>query len=64
MPTRLELVRSALAESDGRVSVEAATARIEAHFGERPTRTALAGIVQHLGAGLDGEWVVSRPRGP
>jgi superfamily I DNA/RNA helicase/mRNA-degrading endonuclease RelE of RelBE toxin-antitoxin system len=60
VPTRLELVRSALAEAAGRVSVEALMARIEAHYGERPTRAAMGGIAQNIGAGLDGEWMVKR----
>lgn len=60
MPTRLELARAALAESEGRVSTEAVMARIEANFGQRPTRATLAGIAMHLGARLDGEWIVLR----
>ncbi len=60
VPTRLELARAALEEAGGRVSVEAIMARIEAHFGARPTRATLAGIAMHLGAGLDGDWIVRR----
>jgi superfamily I DNA/RNA helicase len=60
VPTRLELFRTALAASDGAVSVEALMARIEAHYGERPTRATVAGIAHQLDAVLDGEWVRSR----
>jgi hypothetical protein len=60
VPTRLELVRSALEESGGRVSVEAITARVEAHYGDSITRAALAGIAAQLGAGVAGEWIARR----
>ncbi|MFN7698895.1 MAG: UvrD-helicase domain-containing protein [Deltaproteobacteria bacterium] len=63
VPTRLELVRSALEESGGRVSVEAITARIEAHYGEPIGRGFLASIAMKLGASLAGEWVVRKSEG-
>lgn len=57
VPTKLELLRSALAESEGLVSVEALSARIQAHYGEPPTRGTLASLASHLNASLDGDWV-------
>jgi len=60
MPTRLELARSALEEGEGRVSVEAVAARIEANYGERPSRATLGALAMNVGAGLDGEWIVRR----
>jgi hypothetical protein len=54
------LVRSALAESDDRVSVDGVLARIEAHYGERPNRIALASLAMNVGARLDGDWVVRK----
>jgi len=62
VPTRFEPFRSALAEADGHVSVEAVLARVEAHYGERPTRATLAGFAMSCGVGLDGEWI-TRKRG-
>ncbi len=62
VPTRLMLVRSALEEAEGRVSIEALMDRIEANYGERPLRTSLATIAVHVGAGMDGEWMVARAR--
>lgn len=59
-PTRLELARAALVEAGGTVSVEAVLGRIEAHYGERPTRASLGAIAMHLGVSLDGEWL--RPK--
>ncbi len=59
-PTRLELVRSALEDSDGRVSVDALMERIKANYGEPPTRASLAGVAMKLGASLEGEWMVRR----
>jgi hypothetical protein len=56
----LELVRSALDEAEGRVSVEAALARIEAHYGETPSRATLIGIAHKLGARVDGEWILRK----
>ena len=58
VPTRLELVRSALEQADGRVSLDAVTARIDAHYGEQPTRAMLSSIANTIGASVDGEWVV------
>ena len=60
VPTRLELVRSALDAADGRVSVEAVLARIEAHYGNRPTRATLIGIAHNIGAGVDAEWILRK----
>lgn len=60
VPTRLELLRSALEEAGGRVSTEAVFARIEAHYGERPLRSSLISIAMNVGAGVDGEWVVRK----
>ena len=60
VPTRLELVRSALEEAGGRVTTEAVLARIEAHYGERPPRSSLISIAMNVGAGVDGEWVVRK----
>jgi len=60
MPTRLELVRSALEEADGRVSVDAVAARIEANYGERPSRGNLGAFAMNAGANLDGEWIVRK----
>jgi superfamily I DNA/RNA helicase/mRNA-degrading endonuclease RelE of RelBE toxin-antitoxin system len=57
VPTRLELLRSALEASDGAVSVEALEAKIAAHYGEPPTRASIAGMANKLGATLDGEWI-------
>jgi superfamily I DNA/RNA helicase/mRNA-degrading endonuclease RelE of RelBE toxin-antitoxin system len=59
-PTRLELARAALAEAGGKVSVEAVLGRIEAHYGERPTRATVGAIAMHLGVALDGDWL--RPK--
>lgn len=63
VPTRLELIRSALDEAGGRVSVEAVLSRIEAHYGERPVRASLPPFGMKLGAVLDGEWL-TRARQP
>lgn len=63
VPTRFELFRSALAEADGHVSVEAVLARIEAHYGERPTRATLGGFAMSCGVGLDGEWITRKKGG-
>lgn len=60
VPTRLDLVRTALDEGEGRVSIDALMARLEAHYGEVPTRGTLGAITMHVGAGLDGEWMVRR----
>jgi superfamily I DNA/RNA helicase/mRNA-degrading endonuclease RelE of RelBE toxin-antitoxin system len=60
VPTRLELVRSALAEADGRVSVEAVLARIEAHYGDRPPRAALHSLAINAHASVDGEWLTQK----
>ena len=60
-PTRLELVRSALEDSDGRVSIDALMERIKANYGEPPTRGTLGAFAMKLGANLDGEWMVRRP---
>ena len=60
VPTRLELVRSALEEAGGRVSVEAVLARIEAHYGARPPRGSLISFVMNVGAGMEGEWIVKK----
>jgi hypothetical protein len=56
-------LRRALAEADGHVSVEAVLARIEAHYGERPTRATLAGFAMNAGVGLDGEWITRKKSG-
>jgi hypothetical protein len=61
--TRLELLRNALDESGGRVSVDAVVARIEAHYGESPTRAVLGGIANHVGASIDGDWIERRGEG-
>ena len=58
VPTRLELLRGALAESAGRVSVDAVAARIEAHYGEKPARGSLISIAANVGANVDGEWLI------
>jgi superfamily I DNA/RNA helicase len=63
VPTRLELARASLDESDGRVSVDAVMARIEAHYGERPTRALIASIGVRIGASLAGDWFVRREGG-
>jgi hypothetical protein len=63
MPTRLELVRRALEEAGGRVSNDAVLARIEAHFGERPSRATVVAIAARISASVDGEWLVSRTGG-
>lgn len=60
VPTRLELVRSALAEAGGHVSVEAVLARIEAHYGDRPARPALHALAMNARASVDGEWLTAR----
>jgi len=60
VPTRLMLVRSALDEAEGRVSIEALMDRIEANYGEKPTRAGVAQLASHIGAGLDGEWMYRR----
>jgi superfamily I DNA/RNA helicase len=57
VPTRLEMLRSALEASHGTVSVEALEAKIAAHYGEPPTRASMAGMANQLGAALDGEWI-------
>lgn len=63
VPTRLELVRSALEEAGGRVSVEAVLARIEAHYGVRPSRGALISLAMNVGARVDGDWVIRKVDG-
>jgi superfamily I DNA/RNA helicase/mRNA-degrading endonuclease RelE of RelBE toxin-antitoxin system len=63
VPTRLELLRNALDEAAGRVSVEAITARIAAHYGDRPSRGGLVNLGIGVGASLDGEWVVRKTAG-
>lgn len=60
MPTRLELIRGALDDAGGRVSIEAALARLEAHYGELPTRTSLIWMAHNAGARPDGEWLVRK----
>lgn len=65
VPTRLELARNALAESAGRVSVEAVISRIEAHYGERPegdrsARALVGNLAMHLNANLAGDWLISK----
>lgn len=60
VPTKLELVRSALVEAGGRVTVEAVLDRIEAHYGSRPQRASLANLAVRLDASLDGEWMTLR----
>lgn len=62
VPTRLELVKSALSEAGDRVSVEAVLDRIEAHYGERSSRGSLGSLAMHVGASLDGDWIVRVPR--
>jgi hypothetical protein len=44
------------------VSIEALMDRIEANYGERPTRATLGAIAMKVGAGLDGEWMVRAGR--
>lgn len=63
VPTRLQLVRDAVTQSDGRVTVEAVLARIEAHYGERPTRASLISIAINAGANVDGEWIIAKATG-
>lgn len=60
VPTRQELLRAALDEASGRVSVEAVCDRIEAYFGDRPTRGTLGGMAAASGASLDGGWIVPK----
>jgi superfamily I DNA/RNA helicase/mRNA-degrading endonuclease RelE of RelBE toxin-antitoxin system len=60
VPTRLELVRGAIDDSGGRVSIDAVMARIEAHYGERPSRVALLGLALPVGRVQDGDWLVRR----
>jgi len=57
VPTRLEIVRAALAAAGGAVTVEALEARIAAHYGEPPLRGTIASMANQLGAALDGDWV-------
>ncbi|MBK7823493.1 MAG: AAA family ATPase [Tessaracoccus sp.] len=64
VPTRLQLVRAALDESGGHVSVEAVLARIEAHYGDRPLRPALHALAMHAHASVDGDWLSDRPAPP
>jgi superfamily I DNA/RNA helicase/mRNA-degrading endonuclease RelE of RelBE toxin-antitoxin system len=59
VPTKLELLRSALEEAGGRVSVEAVMARVEAHYGARSTRNSFVSLAAHIGASVDGDWVVA-----
>lgn len=60
VPTRLELVRSALDEADGKVTVEAVMSRVEAHYGETLSRGVLASLAINIGASLAGDWLVRR----
>jgi hypothetical protein len=60
VPTQLELLKNALDESGGRVSVDAVMARFEANYGRIPARVTLAGIAQKLGAGMDGDSIARR----
>jgi hypothetical protein len=64
VPTRLELLRGAIEEAEGRVSVEAVLARIEAHYGERPNRATLIGLAGKVDASVDGEWLTKRVKTP
>lgn len=58
VPTRAELVQTAIDASNGRVSTEAVCERIAAHYGTRPDRVALATWASRFGARLDGDWIV------
>jgi superfamily I DNA/RNA helicase len=60
VPTRLELVRSALEKSEGRVSVDAVVALIQAHYGETVGRGTVGAIAMKVGANLSGDWVVAK----
>jgi hypothetical protein len=60
VPTRLELVRSALEKSEGRVSVDAVVALIQAHYGETVGRGTVGAIAMKVGAYLSGDWVVAK----
>ncbi|MBX3232512.1 MAG: hypothetical protein KIT84_16175 [Labilithrix sp.] len=61
VPTRLELVRNSLAEAGGRVSAEAVLARIEAYYGDRPSRSGLLSLASNIQASVDGDWLSRRP---
>ena len=57
VPTRSEIVRQCLDESDGRVTVEAVQRRIEAYYGAAPDRLTVGQLANRFGAVLQGEWV-------
>jgi hypothetical protein len=54
------LVRSALEKSEGRVSVDAVVALIQAHYGETVGRGTVGAIAMKVGANLSGDWVVAK----
>jgi mRNA-degrading endonuclease RelE of RelBE toxin-antitoxin system len=57
VPTRLALVKAALETAGTEVSVDAVSARIEAHYGRPPSRNYLSILVAELGASLEGDWI-------
>jgi hypothetical protein len=61
VPTRLELLRAALEEGGGRVTVEALNARIRAHYGEAH-RPSLVSFARQSGASIRGDWIERRRR--
>ncbi|MEZ4444949.1 MAG: AAA family ATPase [Polyangiaceae bacterium] len=64
VPPRFELVRRAIDEADGVVTVAAVLARIEAHYGTAISRPSLIGFAHKLGASVDGEWIRRHPASP
>lgn len=64
VPSRAEIVRQCLEESEGRVSVEAVQRRIEAYYGELPDRIQIGAMANRFGAVLRGNWLERNAEGP
>lgn len=60
IPTRREVIAQALVDGGGRAEVAALRAKIEALYGEAPSRHSIAWSAWHTNARLDGEFVVPR----
>ncbi len=57
VPTRLEIVRQCLEESDWHVTVEAVQRRIEAYYGVSIDRIRVGALANRFGVVLRGEWL-------
>lgn len=60
VPTRLELVRSAVEEAGGRVAVATIMALVLRTYGQHLARSTLISLAMNVGAGVDGEWVTKK----